>query len=81
MITNKKSCEVAVHFNSISHSLQDFSFQCIDQIRDTNRQNGIDKLFVTKEAHWSAQLFTLAPHGLGKMQEFHSKNRIHFNSS
>lgn len=74
-------CEVAVHFNSTSHSLQDFSFQCIDQINDTNRQDDIDRLLITKEAYWSAQLFTLAPHGLNKRQEFHSKNRIHFNST
>ena len=80
MITNKKSCEVAVHFNSILHSLQDFSFQCIDQINDTNERDGIDKLLITKEAYWSAQLFTLAPYGLNERQEFHSKNRIHFNS-
>ena len=81
MITNKKSCEVAVHFNSTSHSLQDFSFQCIDQINDTNRQDDIDRLLITKEAYWSAQLFTLAPHVLNKRQEFHSNNRIHFNST
>ena len=49
MITNKKSCEVSVHFNSISHSLQDFCFQCIDQTKDTNRHDGIDKLLVTKK--------------------------------
>ena len=50
MIT-KKSCEVAVHFNSITHSLQDCSFQCIDQSIDTKRKDGIDKPLVTKEAH------------------------------
>ena len=44
MITNKKTCEVAVHFNNTPHSLQDFSFQCIDQITHTNPQVGIDKL-------------------------------------
>lgn len=71
MITNEKSCEIVVHFNSISHSLQDFSFQCIDQINDTNRQDGIDKFLDTKEAYRSAQLFTFAPHGLNKRQEFH----------
>lgn len=74
MVTNKKSCEVAVHLNGISHSLQDFSFQCIDQISNTYRQGGIDKILVTKEAYWSAQRFTLVPHGLNKKQEFHSKN-------
>ena len=66
MITNTKSCEVAVYFNSISHSLQYFSFQCLDQINETNRRDGIEKLLVTKELYWSAQLFTLAPHGLNK---------------
>ena len=80
MITNKKTCEVAVHFNNTPHSLQEFSFQCIDQITHTNPQVGIDKLLITKEAYWSAQLFTLSPHGLNKRYEFHSKNRIHFNS-
>ena len=81
MITNKKSREVAVYFNSTSHSLQDFSFQCIDQLNDTKRQDDIDRLLITEEAYWSAQLLTLAPHGLNKRQEFHSKNRIHFNST
>ena len=66
MITNKKSCEVAVHFNNTPHSLQDFSFQCIDQITHTDPQVGIDKLLITKEAYWSAQLVTLSPHGLNK---------------
>ena len=79
MVTNKKSCEVAIHFNSISHSLQDFSFQCIDQISQDCTQ--VDKFLITKEAYWSAQLFMLTPHGLNKRREFHSKNRIHFNSS
>ena len=78
MVTNKKPCEVAVHFNSIPHSLQDFSFQCIDQISHNCTQ--VDKFLIANEAYWSAQLFTLSPHGLKKRQEFHSKNRIHFNS-
>ena len=30
MLTNKTTCEVAVHFNKIPHTLDDFSFQCID---------------------------------------------------
>ena len=78
MVTNNKSCEVAVHFNSTPHSLQDFSFQCIDQINQDCAEG--DKFLITKEAYWSAQLFTLSPHGLNKRQEFHSKHRIHFNS-
>ena len=80
MITKKKTCEVAVHFNKIPHDLSDFSFQCIDQVQATvNNSCNIEKLLITKEAYWSAQLFSLAPFGLNKRQEFHSKKRINFN--
>ena len=79
MLTNKKTCEVAVHFNSAPHSLQDFEFQCIDQIAHANSRTLLENTLITKEAYWSAQLFTLSPYGLNKRQEFHSKNRIHYN--
>ena len=79
MLTNKTTCEVAVHFNKIPHTLGDFSFQCIDQVQAHNNSEEIDRLLITKEAYWSAQLFSLAPHGLNKRKEFHSKNRICYN--
>ena len=75
--TNKKTCEVAIHFNRTPHVLSDFTFQCIDQIRNSASED-TEKLLITKEAYWSAQLFSLAPFGLNKRQEFHSKNRIHY---
>ena len=74
-----KTCEVAVHFNKIPHTLGDFSFQCIDQVQAHNNSEEIERLLITKEAYWSAQLFSLAPHGLNKRKEFHSKNRICYN--
>ena len=77
MKTNKKTCEVAIHFNRSPHILSDFTFQCIDQIQ-INTSQDTEKLLITKEAYWSAQLFSLAPFGLNKRQEFHSKNRIHY---
>ena len=80
MVTEKKTCEVAVHFNRTPHDLNDFSFQCIDQVQiTTNNSSKIEKLLITKEAYWSAQLFSLAPFGLNKRQEFYSKKRINFN--
>ena len=78
MLTNKTTCEVAVHFK-IPHTLDDFSFQCIDQVQASCNSEEIDRLLITKEAYWSAQLFSLAPHGLNKRKEFHSKNRICYN--
>ena len=78
MLTNKKTCEVAVHFNKIPHTLGDFSFQCIDQVQAHNLE-AIERLLIAKEAYWSAQLLSLAPHGLIKRKEFHYKNRICYN--
>ena len=72
MVTKKKTCEEAVHFNRTPH---EFSFQCIDQVHITANNSSN----ITKEAYWSAQLFSLAPFGLNKHQEFHSKKRINYN--
>jgi len=79
MVTNKKTCEVATHFNRTPHTLSDFSFQCIGQVQASSDSDRMDKLLITKEAYWSAQLFSLAPFGLNKRQEFHLKNRINYN--
>ena len=69
-----------MHFNRTPHDLNEFSFQCIDQVQiNANNTSYIEKLLITKEAYWSAQLFSLAPFGLNKRQEFHSKNRINYN--
>ena len=51
--------EVAVHFNKTPHTLGDFSFQCIDQVQAHNNSEEIDRLLITKEAYWSAQLSQL----------------------
>ena len=77
MKANKKTCDVAIHFNKPPHTFFDFTFQCVDQIR-TSSNHDTDKLQITKEAYCSAQLFSLAPFGLNKRQEFHSKNRIYY---
>lgn len=47
----------------------DFLFHCIDKVVATNSSGNLDKLLITKEAYWSAQLFTLATFGLNKRQE------------
>ena len=77
MKANKKTCEVAIHFNKTPHTFFDFTAQCVDQIR-TSSFHDTDKLLITKEAYWSAQLFSLAPFGLNKRQEFYPKNRIYY---
>ena len=65
-----------MHFNKTPHNLNDFSFQCIDQVQATaNNSTNIEKFLITKEEYWSAQLFSLAPFGLNKRQEFHSEKK------
>ena len=46
MLINKTTCEVAIHFNKIPHTLGDFSFQCIDQVQTSNYSEEIDRLLI-----------------------------------
>ena len=61
MLTSKTTCEIAVHFHKIPHILDDFSFQCIDQVKASYKPEEIDRPLITKKAYWSAQMFSLAP--------------------
>ena len=36
MLTNKRTCEVAIHYNKIPHKLDDFEFVVIEQINSNN---------------------------------------------
>ena len=71
ILTNKTTCKVAIHFTRIPHTIGDFLFQCNDQVQAPSGSEKIDRLLITKQAYWSAQLFSLAPHGLNKRKEFH----------
>jgi len=73
--TNKKTCEVAIHFNNNNHDITDLKFIIVEAIRDST---DIDKKLLTREAYWTAQLNTLRPFGLNKRAEYRSKNRIHY---
>ena len=75
MLTNKKSCEVAIHFNSTPHKLSDFSFQVIESLENLDN---IERDLLNREAYWCTQLFTFQPHGLNKRLEGNSKNRINY---
>ena len=77
MKNNRRTCEVAVHFNEAPHTFSDFSFICIEAI--TCADHNIDEVLTNREAYWTAQLFTLNPFGLNKRQEYKSKNRIQYN--
>lgn len=74
MLKNKRTCELAIHFNNSEHEISQISFIIIEQINSLH----LDQLLLTREAYWTAQLFTLNPHGLNKRREFRSKHRINY---
>ena len=78
MLTNKATCELAVHFNSKEHHISDFEFTVIEKIINDTTDN-MDKGLLTREAFWCSQLCTLQPYGLNKRSEFNSNTRIRFN--
>ena len=63
MLTNKKTCELAVHFNYTKHEISKISFIVIEKIISQGDVAHIDRLLLTREAYWTAQLCTY-PHGL-----------------
>ena len=79
-LTSKKTCELAVYFNCIEHDISEISFIVIEKITSQGDAAYIDRLLLTREAYWTAQLCTLSPHGLNKRREFRSKNRVCYNT-
>ena len=77
MRNNRRTCELATHFNETEHALVDFTFICIEQILDSDQ---VDRKLLARESYWMAQLRTLQPYGLNKRQEYKSKNRVFFTS-
>ncbi|KAJ8035078.1 hypothetical protein HOLleu_22175 [Holothuria leucospilota] len=75
MLTNKKTCVVATHFNHTPHELTDLAFLPIERITDTIETN---KKLLSREIYWTAQLRTIFPYGLNKRNELNSKKRINF---
>ena len=78
MLKNKRTCELAIHFNNSEHEISQINFIVIEQIRSFENSLHLEQLLLTREAYWTAQLFTLNPHGLNKRREFRSKHRINY---
>ena len=49
--------------------MKDFTFQCIDKVDPKTDQDRIEKILITKEAYWVAQLLCVFPNGLNKRLE------------
>ena len=75
---NKRTCELAIHYNNSEHEISQIKFIIIEQIRSFENSLHLEQLLLTREAYWTAQLFTLNPHGLNKRRESRSKHRINY---
>ena len=80
MLTNKKMCELAVHFNCTKHGMSEISFILIEKITSRGDAAHIDRLLLTRKAYCTAKLCALNPHGLNKRREFRFKNRVRYNT-
>ena len=69
-----------VHINSSEHDISQICLILIEQIRLFRNPLYLDQLLLTREAYWTAQLFTLNLHGLNKRREFRSKHRINYDN-
>ena len=81
MLKNKRTCELAIHYNNSEHEISQINFIIIEQIRQIRSfENSLhlEQLLLTREAYWTAQLITLNPHGLNKRRESRSKHRINY---
>ena len=63
MNTKNKTCEMAVHYNSALHDLSDIKFVAIEAVFGEN-DDDMDSKLLSREAYWTAQLFTLNPYGI-----------------
>ena len=80
MLKNKRTCELAIHFHDSEYEITQINFIIIEQIRSLENSLHLERLLLTREAYWTAQLFTLNPHGLNKRREFRSKHRINYHN-
>ena len=80
MLNDRRTCELAVHYNSSQHEICQRNFIIIEQIAHFQAPLHLDQPLLTREAYWMTQLFTLILHGLNKRREFRSKTRINYNN-
>ena len=69
MLKKKRTCELATHFNNSEHEISQINFIIIEKIRSFENSLHLEQLLLTREAYWTAQLFTLNPHGHNKRRD------------
>ena len=57
MKTNKKTCEVAIHFRRTPHMLSDSTFQCIGQIQTNKSKNTKNLSYLSRKKHTGVRIY------------------------
>ena len=52
MLKNKRTCELAIHFNDSEHEISQISFIIIEQIRSFENSLHLERLLLIREAYW-----------------------------
>ena len=66
MLQGKSRCELAIHFKTNNHSLQDIKCKVIEQITKTSQ---VESILSRREGYWFAQLQSIHPLGLNKRKD------------
>ena len=73
MLRSKKLYELT-HFKKFPHAVKDISFTVIEQIENTT--GDLDRILLTRESYWAAQLCTLSHLGLTNVMNFVQRNEL-----
>ena len=79
MLRNKKSCELAIHYNKTPHDLKDFSFIVIEGMQNTTRD--LEEILLTREGYWRHNWAHYNHLGLIKGANFDLKNVLIINAN
>ena len=56
MLNNRRTCELAMHYNGSEHDIWQIIFNVIEQISSFGNPLHLEQLLLTREAYWTSQL-------------------------
>ena len=66
---------MAVHCNASPRTLEDKKILGIEKVLFENDEN-LEERLLSREAYWTAQIFTLKPYGMNNRNELRLQNRV-----
>ena len=75
--TNKKTCEMAAHFNATLQNINDIKYIRVEQV-NCEIDEDLEGKLLAREAYRIAQLLTVKPYAINKNNELKSKKRVNY---